>query len=364
MIESMNIMYIIKGNPESLPPVLNQIKILNELGHKITLICDDLTTDFANYLTMNNINYYARGKHNKSKITNWIFFRKYVKKIKLSNNSNLVFFGSLDTAMACTGLFKTNETVLNIWELYDRFLFYKIYMKLFLSKFPSIICPEYNRSVMLKLFYRLNKNPLVLPNKPEFLGKITDISCINQEAIDILNKLSDKKIVLYQGQIYSDRQLDKIAFALSLKKSDDYYFVLMGIDHENSVEKLINIYNNTVYLGYIPAPAHLEITKRAYIGIVNYSENSLNNVYCAPNKIYEYGAFSKPMIGNDIPGLKYTIEYGNCGVCIDFGVNGLFEEALNKIDSNYKTYSENSKKLFESVNNKVTLEKFLDSLRK
>ena len=100
----------------------------------------------------------------------------------------------------------------------------------------------------------------------------------------------------------------------------------MGIDEYNSYEKIVDIYDNCVFYPYVPAPLHLEVTSYARFGILFYRPTILNKAFCAPNKIFEYGGFGIPMIGNDIPGLKNTIGNSNAGICTK-----LTEENIQKI---------------------------------
>ena len=99
---------------------------------------------------------------------------------------------------------------------------------------------------------------------------------------------------------------------------------------------------------YISAPYHLEVTSHAYVGILIYTPvygtftSPLNSIYCAPNKIYEFSQFGIPMIGNDIPGLRYTIEYNKMGVCVPQMNTESFFDAIQKIAENYDTYSNNA----------------------
>lgn len=52
----------------------------------------------------------------------------------------------------------------------------------------------------------------------------------------------------------------------------------------------------------------------ASIGVMSYSPHQkthagvVNALYCAPNKIFEYGKYGKPMIANDVPALKYILK--------------------------------------------------------
>jgi len=88
-----------------------------------------------------------------------------------------------------------------------------------------------------------------------------------------------------------------------------------------AVEKLLKPYPNAFAVPYIAPPNHLAVTARATVGIAVYNASGtnylqrLNAIYCAPNKIYEFAGFGIPVLGNDIPGLRYTIGQAKAGVC-------------------------------------------------
>ena len=86
--------------------------------------------------------------------------------------------------------------------------------------------------------------------------------------------------------------------------------VLAGRESDYLKELLIK-YPDVKYLGFTVPPKHLSIVKLADIGILTYvaDSGSINPVFCAPNKIWEYAKYGIPMLCNDIPGLKYTVEY-------------------------------------------------------
>ena len=107
-------------------------------------------------------------------------------------------------------------------------------------------------------------------------------------------------------------------------------------------------YKKTIVMPYIVAPYHLEVTSHAFVGILIYTPvygtftSPLNSIYCAPNKLYEFSQFGIPMIGNDIPGLRYTIEYNHMGVCVQKMNTESFSQAIKNIADNYEKYSENA----------------------
>ena len=55
-----------------------------------------------------------------------------------------------------------------------------------------------------------------------------------------------------------------------------------------------------------------------------------------------------PVIANDIPGLKYEVEYSNIGHCVDFTSELDILKAINRISENYSVYNQTSAKYYNS----------------
>ncbi len=139
---------------------------------------------------------------------------------------------------------------------------------------------------------------------------------------------------------------------------------MIGKEHYDGINAIKNIYKDTIYLGFFPAPTHLQITSYAHIGVANYDYSSLNNLFCAPNKIYEYAGFGIPILGNDVPGLQYTIGTARAGVCADFLNRKSIIDALMEIEENYTEYSKNAVKFYESNDNLEIMKKIVNSVLK
>ena len=103
------------------------------------------------------------------------------------------------------------------------------------------------------------------------------------------------------------------------------------------------------------------MTSHANIGLVFYDDFSLNQAFCAPNKIYEYSGFGIPILANKIPGLENTVGKYNAGKCVDFKVDDLIS-AIKEIDNHYEMYSNNASALYESVDNGSTIEEIIAAL--
>lgn len=173
----------------------------------------------------------------------------------------------------------------------------------------------------------------------------------------VMNAASGHKYLIYQGIFQNVEYLETVANILRDYYSD-IYFVMMGIDRRGVVPRIKEIYQNTVYIDYIPAPLHLEVTSNAYMGLLFYDPDSLNKVFCAPNKIFEYSCFGLPIIGNNIPGLENTIGKAGAGICTEFKYENI-KNAIGEIVSNYDQFSANSLKFYNSVDNSVTMRKIV-----
>ena len=75
----------------------------------------------------------------------------------------------------------------------------------------------------------------------------------------------------------------------------------------------------------------------------------MNNIFCAPNKIWEYAGFGIPMLGNNIPGLQSTIGASQAGICVDTDRVGEILNAIQAIDSEYEFYSKKALAFYHSV---------------
>lgn len=216
-----------------------------------------------------------------------------------------------------------------------------------------VIVPEYNRAHITKAWWDLDKLPFILENKPFYPEIIEKRNLpINHsiQARKLLEKIGNKKIILYQGILHKERPLEHFISAVD-RLGDDYAFVVMS--------NVANLYancgsKNYYFIPFICAPYHLEVTSHAYIGVLSYiptktSNSILSTVYCAPNKTFEYACFSIPMISNDVPALNYMFEKQKCGICIkNYNIDSICQ-TIKTISNNYSEYSKNSRYFYDSV---------------
>ena len=87
----------------------------------------------------------------------------------------------------------------------------------------------------------------------------------------------------------------------------------------------------------------------------------MNEIYCAPNKLYEYSGYKVPMIGNDIPGLRYTIGYNAMGVIVDKFEPTYIKTAIKTIEMNYREFSQNCGEFYNMTDmDSIVMKEILD----
>lgn len=236
--------------------------------------------------------------------------------------------------------------IFSMYELNDTNRKFLECIKKSILKADKVIVAEYNRANILRVWLNLSKTPFIVPNKPFYHPRNRYIQT------DRIDGLCSSKIILYQGHIQSTRNLDAICQAV--ESLNGYTLLLMGgrTAYRDDLEKK---YNSVKIIDFVNPPEHLNITSHAYIGIVKYDFVSLNGIYCAPNKTYEYAGFGVPMIANDIPGLKNTIGVFNAGECVDLNDITAIKDAIEKIDNNYSKYVEGADKFYDAIDIKSLL---------
>lgn len=128
------------------------------------------------------------------------------------------------------------------------------------------------------------------------------------------------------------------------------------------LKELMQKYDNKFeYVGFYQPPEHLEVIRHADVGILTYvpQNRSINALFCAPNKIFEYGMFGLPVLGNDIPGLKYIIEYEKIGCCFEQDNIEDIECAIEDVIVNYQQYSQNIMNYVERINVEAEVKRVL-----
>ena len=362
----MKIVYILKKGFQYYPPCLAQLLYLDDLGVELEVYHGKNSNAINNILDARGIRHYElkSDRENTNRLGSIVTMAKYMREmvriLRGIDKKTLLWFGNCESFMTITKYLQERKIVLSILELDDYDSIYGRNIRKIINQAEAVICCEKHRAAIMQVYYGLQNRPYIMPNKPYELTLTEQKNCeLPAELQSKINIFKDKLVVLYQGMITRDRPLDKIASALKKINNGQVYFIIMGKANDEFVKEIKAIYENVEFLGYIPSPQHLEVTKIAKIGIANYDNSCLNNLFCAPNKIYEYAKFGLPMITSSNIGLIETVGQAGAAECVDFNDVNAIAEGISKILINQKVYSDNAVKFYESTNNIEEMKKIV-----
>ena len=369
----MKILIVHNAELSHFPPVLNLIQCLSNNNYEVVVLAKDnsnIRKSFSQktirFVLLDSSENYGKCKKIYKYIQRKFLIRNKVKE--LMKECDVIWTTTDGTVRELGRLLFQYKHVMQLMELIEYmpqlpgipFLSFDI--KKFALHAYKVVVPEYNRAHIQKTWWGLDKLPAILPNKPYYLP---DETTIPNEMKEIVHQMKEetRKILLYQGVFYEDRNLDIIAKAVE-KLSDTYCLYIMGRDTDYS-RTLLKKYSNIVKIPFFKPPHHLYITYNAQVGLMPYIAKKtfyfsvLNALYCAPNKIFEYAGCGLPMLGSRVPGIELPFFQYNIGKCYEDNVDSVIN-CLNYIDVNYSIMRQNCFKYFESID----IDKIVKSIRK
>lgn len=357
---------------QSYPPTITLANLLIDMGHEVIVCTTKDSIGCEKSLPEEcDIKYveYTYSEHNTS-------FEKILNIKKLSNllwnvidnyyDDKTIIWVEDDITIKHLGYkLLRYKYIIRLDELNEK-LYYSAKFKLFkmdakriCDNAKAVVVPEYNRAHITKAWWNLNNIPYVLPNKPFLIEEPEIKGTIPQAAQEVLEKIGDKKIIIYQGMFGEERPIEPFIRAVS--EMDDYAFLVMAWNAEELKKRS---YKNCYFIDRIEPPYHLNITKLAHIGIIAYKpvdghNSPLNTIFCAPNKIYEYGKYGIPILSNDLPGLKTIFEKYHSGISVK--TEEEIKVAIKMISMDYSSFSRGALNMYDDVDLKDLLSKILEN---
>ncbi len=370
----MKILVVHNSELSHFPPVINLVQNLLKNGHIVILMSKDdsgIVNSFFcpnfEYIKLDSSDNYGRVEKVIKYIRRRLYIRKKVKEIM--EDCDLIWT-TTDTVVREIGkqLFQYKH-VMQLMELIEYTPLFqgcpvlRMNIKEYARRAYKVVVPEYNRAHIQKTWWGLSKTPTVLPNKPYTIPKFDENIPESVQIFINQMKCEKRKILLYQGVFYADRNLDIIADAVD-QLNDKYCLYIMGRETEYS-RKLCGNHPGIVKLPFIIPPYHMCITANADIGLMPYTPGKafyysvLNALYCAPNKIFEYAGFGLPMLGADVPGITIPFKSYDMGRTYENTVQSVIR-ALEEIDEYYNKMKKNSFDYYNSID----LDAIVDSILK
>ena len=222
--------------------------------------------------------------------------------------------------------------------------FYKI-EKSIVKKVDMMVCANQERANKMMEHYGLKNCPTPIRNISQL--KVNDDSETSL-ILDSLEGFFNKPgiTVVYAGVVTTNRKVDDLASAVCVKP-EKYKLLIVG--KGNGIDKVKQIVEQTPSLataltGAVPYKSLGAILTKCDIGYIYYPVDTLNNIYCASNKLYEYASVGLPMLSNENPTIKHTLETYGLGVATTD-----FQKGLDILSEGIDTYKENCQQF--TVNN-------------
>lgn len=362
----MKVIYIHKEEVHKRPPVLSAISHIASLGHQVALITCGINEPVRQHLSDLGVDIhilpYCKAKSSIGKLREYAQFRSGALKLLrvLYDEHSVIWVEAGATAVALGRRLLRFRYILQIQELHHKERYTLRVMARLTPSAQAVFVPEYNRAVLYQVWFHLKSRPFVLPNIPAFFATNEEIKKYNTKYDEVLSRLQGKFVIIYQGYISVDRPLG--AYIKAVKELGDHYQVLLVGRNYGALRAYKSILPDLIHIDYLPSPEYLFFTQHAHLGIVTYDPLDLNNAYCAPNKIFEYAHYGLPVLGNDIPGLKFLIEPFASGKIVDESDVESIKSAILEIDRDYERYSLNAKRMIDSYDNQETINRVLNSL--
>ena len=203
--------------------------------------------------------------------------------------------------------------------------FFYWFEKKVVNRVGMIICASEQRGRLMKEHYGLSDIPLVIPNISQL--QINDDDADTRSLLLSLQSFfSDPKpTVVYAGVVSGDRHIDELLVS-AIAMADKCKLLIVGNGYAlSSLQTKATEHPelHSTFTGAIPYKCLGSVLSRCDIGFVYYPVDTLNNIYCASNKIYEYASVGLPMLANENPTVKEVLDKTHIGISTSDLTGGL-----------------------------------------
>lgn len=209
---------------------------------------------------------------------------------------------------------------------------------------PSI-CKE------LQKRYGIDKEAVLLRNIPSYdhIGKTT---CPNVQEIKMI----------YVGYFIPGRGVETIIS--NFHKFPNNVTLCLRVQKDEKVIaqlnkniKELNLSHRIFVLEFLPQNEVIGEISKYDIGVLPYLPVSLNNLYCLPNKIFQYLAGGVGILANNLPDVKEVLEKYNCGVTYDSEDETSLVEAVKALCHNVENLDKLKKNSLKAIEENLNWDK-------
>jgi len=326
----MKILMFFPGRVEHLPPLMTAAATMADLGAQVTVLASGAAVPSAAYLEQHGVALRLASPAVAQPATRLgrVWLRAKVGgdllRAKMDCRPDYLWFHgpyAMEYALL-PGLCRGVRLVAHAHEYFTQPILWHCQRRV-VRRAQVVVCPEINRLWMLKLAVGGAGRWVCIPNRPaaDLLPKPDEQGAVTRAAFAAAGGHPDcRKFLIYQGAFMRDRCLAAAITAFRAVADPQAGFILMGDGltgrYHEELKALAAGDGRVVFLPRRPFPLHLQVTAGCHAGVLLYAPDSLNNVYCAPNKLYEYAAMELGLVLPDFPGVAaINQEYGLGRLC-------------------------------------------------
>ena len=209
-----------------------------------------------------------------------------------------------------------------IWDLHElphtsllKFSITRKFLKTVLENCYMVIHTNNQRYEFLHSKIKFTeKNHVILNNYPE----TEYIQSVKKENSSTINDwLNGEQYILWLGAATKTRCFDTV-FEAYKQYSKSYKLIILGATTEEFEQLiLINNLSTRIWSSYVNQSEIINFIDNASFSIVLYKNNSPNNFYCEPNRVYQLLSRKIPVIVGNNPRLSEMVKNKNFGIVLE-----------------------------------------------
>lgn len=357
----MKILMFFPGQIDHLPPLMTAAICMADLGATVRVVASGLAKETEDYLSQHRVELSIESSSRPINLLERIFLRirvgiRLIREKLIFLPDCIWYHGPFAMEYALIpGINKKCLIVAHAHELCDTEKFLGFISRIVPRFSDIVIVPEINRLWILKISSKSKGKFFCVPNRP--LNILSDSKSRVLTKSIFLEKGGCEdctKFIIYQGAFMKDRCLYELISGFKEIPYKDVGLILMGGDTSSSIfkelQELAKSDQRIVFLPRIAPPNHLEVTKGCIGGVLLYKPDKLNNIYCAPNKIFEYASLGLGMVLPNYPGLEsLSKEFGFGHFCDPLRSDSIKNAIMKLLEKNAYEYQDATNKFLNSV---------------
>jgi glycosyltransferase involved in cell wall biosynthesis len=179
-----------------------------------------------------------------------------------------------------------------------------------------VIAANAERAELMARHYGLGRTPLAIANITPAPATVAPASQVARRYPSLAPEAAAVRLV-YQGDMNLERGVDEFLRALT-RLPARFRLVMVGggpdLERLRRMAGELGVEARVSFLGRVARDDLDGIMRACQVGLITYPRQGLNNLYCAPNKVYEYAQAGLPSFGRENPVLRRLIADSGIGV--------------------------------------------------